>query len=75
MGRWSPVRVRAGIHTGEGAIGGDNYVGIDVHRAARIGAAGHGGQVLVSNSTAVLVQDHLPEGVSLRSMGSIVSRT
>lgn len=64
------IRVRAGIHTGEGATGGDNYVGIDVHRAARIGAAGHGGQVLVSNSTAVLVQDHLPEGVALRSMGS-----
>jgi predicted ATPase/class 3 adenylate cyclase len=64
------IRVRAGIHTGEGAIGGDNYVGIDVHRAARIGAAGHGGQVLVSNSTAVLVQDHLLERVSLRSMGS-----
>ncbi len=64
------VRVRVGIHTGEGAIGGDNYIGIDVHRAARIGAAGHGGQVLVSNSTAVLVGDHLPNGVSLRSMGS-----
>ncbi len=64
------IRVRSGIHTGEGAIGGDNYVGLDVHRAARIGAAGHGGQVLVSNATAVLVQDHLPEGVSLRSMGN-----
>jgi predicted ATPase/class 3 adenylate cyclase len=73
LGAWTDgaqVRVRAGIHSGEGAIGGDNYVGLDVHRAARIGAAGHGGQVLVSNSTAVLVQDHLPEGVSLRSMGS-----
>jgi predicted ATPase/class 3 adenylate cyclase len=64
------IRVRTGIHTGEGAIGGDNYVGIDVHRAARIGAAGHGGQVLTSNATSVLVQDHLPEGVSLRSMGN-----
>ena len=64
------VRVRAGIHTGAGEVGGDNYVGIDVHRAARIGAAGHGGQVLVSDSTAVLVRDQLPEGVSLRSMGS-----
>jgi predicted ATPase/class 3 adenylate cyclase len=63
------VRVRAGIHTGEGAIGGDNYVGLDVHRAARIAAAGHGGQVLISNPTAVLVTDHLPEGVSLRSLG------
>jgi predicted ATPase/class 3 adenylate cyclase len=64
------VTVRAGIHTGEGTIGGDNYVGLDVHRAARIAAAGHGGQVLVSATTTVLVQDHLPEGVSLRSMGN-----
>ena len=65
----APVRVRAGIHTGEGAIGGDNYAGLDVHRTARISAAGHGGQVLVSNTTAVLVQDHLPSGVWLRSVG------
>ena len=64
-----PVRVRAGIHTGEGALGGDNYVGLDVHRAARIAAAGHGGQVLVSNSTAVLAQDLLPAGVRLHSVG------
>ncbi len=63
------IAVRSGIHTGEGTIGGDNYVGLDVHRAARIAAAGHGGQVLVSNTTTALVQDHLPEGVSLRSMG------
>src|SRR5688500_555475 len=45
------VTVRVGIHTGEGTIGGDNYVGLDVHRAARIAAAGHGGQVLVSATT------------------------
>jgi class 3 adenylate cyclase len=36
------VRVRMGLHTGEGRLGGDNYVGLDVHRAARIAAAGHG---------------------------------
>jgi predicted ATPase/class 3 adenylate cyclase len=64
------IAVRSGIHTGEGTIGGDNYVGLDVHRAARIAAAGHGGQVLVSNTTTALVQDHLPEGVSLRPMGN-----
>ncbi|MDP8959464.1 MAG: hypothetical protein M3N51_09770, partial [Actinomycetota bacterium] len=40
------VRVRMGLHTDEATLGGDNYVGMDVHRAARIGAAGHGGQVL-----------------------------
>jgi class 3 adenylate cyclase len=45
------VRVRMGLHTGEGVLGGDNYVGMDVNRAARIAAAGHGGQVLVSEAT------------------------
>ena len=44
------MRVRMGLHTGEGTLGGDNYVGLDVHRAARIAAAAHGGQVLVSRS-------------------------
>ena len=49
------VRVRMGMHTGEGTLGGDDYVGLDVHRAARIAAAGHGGQVLLSSATAELV--------------------
>ena len=48
------VRVRMGAHTGEGRLGGGDYVGIDVHRAARIAAAGHGGQVLVSATTKAL---------------------
>jgi class 3 adenylate cyclase len=39
--------VRMGIHTGEASLGGDDYVGLDVHRAVRISAAAHGGQVLV----------------------------
>jgi predicted ATPase/class 3 adenylate cyclase len=64
-----PVRVRMGMHTGEGALGGDEYVGLDVHRAARIAAAGHGGQVLVSATTSELVRDELPEGVGLRDLG------
>jgi predicted ATPase len=46
-----PVRVRMGLHTGEPAVTADGYVGMDVHRAARIAAAGHGGQVLVSQTT------------------------
>jgi predicted ATPase/class 3 adenylate cyclase len=46
-----PVRVRMGLHTGEPLVTDEGYVGIDVHRAARIAAAGHGGQVLVSQST------------------------
>jgi predicted ATPase/class 3 adenylate cyclase len=50
-----PIRVRVGIHTGEPLVTGEGYVGIDVHRAARIAAVGHGGQVLVSQSTRDLV--------------------
>jgi class 3 adenylate cyclase len=45
------VRVRMGLHTGEPAIQGSTYVGLDVHRVARIMDAGHGGQVLVSERT------------------------
>src|SRR6266849_219707 len=49
-----PIRVRMGIHTGTPHVGEEGYVGVDVHRAARIAACGHGGQVLVSASTAAL---------------------
>jgi predicted ATPase/class 3 adenylate cyclase len=64
------VRVRAGIHTGDGRLDGDgSYVGADVHRAARVAAAGHGGQVLLSDATSTLVADELPAGVSLRGLG------
>ena len=63
------VRVRMGLHTGEGRLGGDDYVGVDVHRAARIAAAGHGGQVLLSEATRALVAPTLPEGVKLRALG------
>jgi predicted ATPase/class 3 adenylate cyclase len=70
--QWShgqPVRVRMGLHTGRGELGGDGYVGIDVHRAARIADAAHGGQVLLSDVTARLVEAALPAGVHLRSLG------
>src|SRR5919109_3710907 len=63
------VRVRMGLHTGEGKLGGENYIGIDVHRAARIASAGHGGQVLMSGSTRALVEGSLSGGVSLRDLG------
>src|SRR5918996_3164499 len=69
---WSPgppLRVRMGVHTGEGTLGGDDYVGIDVHRAARIADAGHGGQVIVSDATRGLVQHAFPAGASLRDLG------
>ena len=54
-----PVRVRIGVHTGEALATDEGYVGVDVHRAARIAAAGHGGQVLVSHSTRDLVDADL----------------
>jgi predicted ATPase/class 3 adenylate cyclase len=63
------VRVRMGVHTGEGVLSGGHYVGLDVHRAARIAAAGHGGQVLVSDATRALVRHDLPTDVDLRDMG------
>src|ERR671935_2018472 len=51
------LRVRMGVHTGEAAVAGERYVGLAVHRAARICAAAHGGQVLVSQTTQNLVED------------------
>ncbi len=70
--RWpleAAIRVRMGMHTGEGTVGGDDYVGLDVHRAARIAATGHGGQVLVSSATSELVRAGLPDGLGLRDLG------
>jgi predicted ATPase/class 3 adenylate cyclase len=63
------VRVRMGIHTGEPWVAGEGYVGIDVHRAARIANVGHGGQVLLSETTAALVLDELPTEVTLLDLG------
>ena len=56
-----PIRVRVGVHTGTPFAGEEGYIGHDVHRAARIAAAGHGGQVLVSSSTAPLVDVDLTD--------------
>jgi class 3 adenylate cyclase len=63
------VRVRMGLHTGEPLVGGERYVGIGVHRGARICAAGHGGQVLLSNTTRELVEDELPDDIRVRDLG------
>ncbi len=52
-----PMRVRLGLHTGEPALTGEGYLGLDVHRAARICGAGHGGQVLLSARTRELASD------------------
>jgi predicted ATPase/class 3 adenylate cyclase len=63
------VRVRMGLHTGEPQRTAEGYAGLDVHRAARISAAGHGGQVLLSQATADMAQHALPPGVQLRRLG------
>jgi peptide/nickel transport system substrate-binding protein len=63
------LSVRMGIHTGEPAIGGERYVGMGVHRAARICAAGHGGQVLISQTTRELLRDDPITNVTVRDLG------
>ena len=63
------VRVRMGIHTGEPLLLAEGYIGLDVHCAARIMSAGHGGQVLISQATHDLVANNLPVDVSLRDVG------
>ncbi|HEX6140928.1 MAG TPA: AAA family ATPase [Candidatus Limnocylindria bacterium] len=63
------ILVRCGLHTGEGRLQGDNYVGIDLHRVARITNAGHGGQVLLSATTRMLAESALPAGVTIRELG------
>jgi predicted ATPase/class 3 adenylate cyclase len=63
------VRVRIGLHTGAPVLAAGRYVGLDVHRAARIAAAGHGGQVLLSQSTRDLAEAELPEGARLLDLG------
>lgn len=63
------VRVRIGIHTGEPIRTAEGYTGLDVVRGARIKEAGHGGQVLLSKSTAALIEDALIGGLSLRDLG------
>jgi class 3 adenylate cyclase len=63
------VKVRMGLHTGEPAVAEEGYVGLDVVRAARICSAGHGGQILVSETTRALLGGALPDGVTLRDLG------
>jgi class 3 adenylate cyclase len=63
------VRVRIGIHVGAPVLHEGGYLGLDVHRAARICAAGHGGQVLLSNATADLLAGAWPVGTSAESLG------
>jgi predicted ATPase/class 3 adenylate cyclase len=69
---WPPggrIRVRMGVHTGEPTPHEDGYVGIDVHLAARVAAAAHGGQVVLTDATRQLVAGHLPDGAVLTDLG------
>jgi class 3 adenylate cyclase len=63
------VGVRMGLHTGEPTVGDEGYLGLDVVRAARICSAGHGGQILLSETTRALVGNSVPDGVSIRDLG------
>jgi predicted ATPase/class 3 adenylate cyclase len=63
------IQVRMGIHTGEPLSTEEGYVGMDIHRGARIAAAGHGGQVLVSQTARELIQDDLSDEFALRDLG------
>jgi class 3 adenylate cyclase len=70
--RWpegAGVRVRMGLHTGEPVVGATDYVGLAVHRAARICALGHGGEILLSSATRELLEDDLRPAISFRDLG------
>ena len=63
------VRIRAGIHSGRATVAENGYIGLSVHTVARICSAGHGGQIVVSADAKLAVEQSLPVGVSLRSLG------
>jgi class 3 adenylate cyclase len=63
------VRVRIGVHTGKPLLAPPKYVGLDVHQAARVMQAAHGGQVLITQATRELVEQGLQDGVALRDLG------
>jgi predicted ATPase/class 3 adenylate cyclase len=64
-----PIRVRIGMHTGEAPLVGEEYIGLDVHHAARVAASAHGGEVVLSEATRGLVEGSLPAGLSVRDLG------
>ena len=64
-----PVRVRAGLHTGECQVRAGDYYGSTVNRCARLRSLAHGGQVVLSEVIVALVRDALPDGVTLRDLG------
>jgi predicted ATPase/class 3 adenylate cyclase len=64
-----PLRARIGIHTGEGRVVGEQYESHTLNRCARLMGVAHGGQLVISGSTAALVRDELPPGVELVDLG------
>jgi class 3 adenylate cyclase len=64
-----PLAARMGLLTDEGVLGGEHYLNQPLNRCARLMAAGHGGQALVSGATELLVRDDLPEGCALVDLG------
>src|SRR5258708_25218852 len=72
--KWDPIKpqaihVRMGLHTGEPEVRGGDYYGTVLNRASRLMSIGHGGQILVSATTADLVRDQLPDRASLLDLG------
>ena len=65
----TPLRARIGLHTGAASVSEGRYVGLSVHRAARVCAAGHGGQVLLSQTTAAVLEDEELGDLGLRELG------
>ena len=63
------IRVRMGVHSGDAVLSGGDYVGLALHQVARITAAAHGEQVIVSETTRALAGSRLPPGVTLRDLG------
>ncbi len=63
------LRVRMGLHTGEAAVTDERYLGVAVHHAARVCSAGHGGQVLLSQSTSAVLEDEGLDGIEIRELG------
>jgi predicted ATPase/class 3 adenylate cyclase len=68
------VLVRMGLHTGEPALTAEGYEGLDMHRGARVMAAGHGGQVLLTSAVRATVGERLPEGVTVEDLGEYALR-
>ncbi len=64
------VRVRIGLHRGQPRMTDEGYVGLDVHRAARIGSAGHGGQILLSEAARQRIEPHLPPDATVQQLGA-----